>query len=102
MAARKTGARTVCVVTVDSIGSRVCLGVRIPPFWAGTFANYNVRLLDVTTGKLLVDAARHDETFTFDCPPEHALLDMQRGLNGVLRRGGLLASAAKPSAAKPG
>jgi hypothetical protein len=91
MAARRANARTVCVVTVQSIGSRVCLGIAIPPLWAGTFADYNIRLLDVTTGKLLVDTARHDQTYTFYCPPEHALLDMQRGFRAVLKRGGLLA-----------
>jgi hypothetical protein len=85
MAARQLHTRTVCVVTVDSMGSQIDLGIGIPPYWAGSFVNYNIRLLDVATGKLLVDTRRHDDTFNPLCePPDHALVDMQRGFRGVL------------------
>jgi len=90
MAARQVHARTVCVVTIDSMGSQISIGIGIPPYWAGSFVNYNIRLLDVATGKLLVDARRHDDTFNPLCePPDHALLDMQRGFRGVLARNGV-------------
>jgi len=91
MAGRAAHAKTVCYIKVDSMGSRIEMGVGIPPYWAGSYARYSIRVLDTDSGKLLVDAIRYDSTFHPLCePPEHAVIDMQRGLNGVLEREGLL------------
>ena len=91
MAGRAAHAKTVCYIKVDSMGSIIEMGVGIPPYWAGSYARYSIRVLDTDSGKLLVDASRYDSTFHPLCePPEHAVVDMQRGLNGLLQREGLL------------
>jgi hypothetical protein len=85
MDGRQAHAKTVCFITIESIGSRLAIGIGLPPYWAGSVASYRIRVLDTASGKLLVDATRLDSTFHPLCePPTHAVIDMQRGLSGLL------------------
>ncbi|MGA2231582.1 MAG: hypothetical protein ABSH22_11840 [Tepidisphaeraceae bacterium] len=92
-AAGQSGAQTLCVVTVRFVGSYACIGIGIPPYFAASRVDYEVRMFDVKTGTLLIHADQEDQTFHLYEPPTHALVDLRRGMTDILHRSGLLNSA---------
>lgn len=57
-AGRRSSADTVCIVTLGQFGGRYLLTL-LPPGWdSRTSVQYSLRLLDVKSGRLLVDSVR--------------------------------------------
>lgn len=55
---RRSGADTVCVVTLGQFGGRYLLTL-LPPGWdSRTSVQYSMRLIDVKSGRLLIDSVR--------------------------------------------
>ena len=84
--AKKAGAQTVCMLTVGEFyGSLIVM--LLPPGWdSHTHVTYGMRLLDVSTGKVLLDSVRHRTTggYLALTNPADYPSDFRADLRGVL------------------
>ena len=58
MAARQAGADTVCLLTVGDYGESFWITLFLPAFGGNSRVQYSLRLLDVRSGTLLLEAIR--------------------------------------------
>jgi|GEM_PF-6282191 len=106
LAARQMNAQSLCIVNIDNMGSRITLGIGIPPYEANSFANFQARILAVNDGRLLVESVRWEATYDpFFEPPAHSVNDLQRGIERTLQYGGYTndgkAKSSEPPATQP-
>jgi hypothetical protein len=97
MAAREAKVDTVCVLTVENIGQMFRVAGAIPPIDYHSDAIYNFRLLDVQTGKLLLETQQHETTWFPGADKDNALHDLERGMSRTLLARGYLPVSASPS-----
>lgn len=87
LAGRKAGVDTICLMTMNDYGGSLSIGLLpLPGFGTWTYAGYRVRMIDVKTGRLIVDTRRLRSTGGWLCirKPAGARTDFEADLSDLL------------------